>query len=50
LGEAIGWDLTPVLDDPDNWDDQGVELLYLVSNHLKVDWVAVLAHPTRSAG
>jgi hypothetical protein len=45
LGEAIGWDLAPVLNDPGNWDDQNVELLYLVSTHVKVDWVAVLAHP-----
>jgi transcriptional regulator with XRE-family HTH domain len=45
FGDAIGWDLTPMLDDPDNWDDQNVELLYLVSQQLQVDWVAVLAHP-----
>jgi transcriptional regulator with XRE-family HTH domain len=44
FGEAIGWDLRPVLDDPVKWDDQGVELLYLVSKHLKLDWVAVLAN------
>ena len=44
LGEAIGWDLASVLDDPDKWDDQSIVLLYLVSKHVKVDWVAVLAH------
>ena len=44
LGDAIGWDLAPVLDDPDKWAHQSIVLLYLVSKHVKVDWVAVLAH------
>jgi transcriptional regulator with XRE-family HTH domain len=43
LGEAIGWDLAPVLDDPNKWNDQNIVVLYLVSKHVKVDWVAALA-------
>jgi transcriptional regulator with XRE-family HTH domain len=50
FGDAIGWDLAPLLADPAKWDNQGVELLYLVSKQAQVDWLAVLAHPIRSAG
>ena len=42
FGESIGWEVSDLLEDPQNWHEQPVELRYLVCSRLSIDWVGAL--------
>ena len=42
LGDVIGWDIIPVLDDPDALWDYNVEAIYKITQLIGVDWVSAL--------
>jgi hypothetical protein len=42
VGDSIGWDVSGLLETPARWLNEPVEVLYVVSRRLNIDWVAAL--------
>jgi hypothetical protein len=48
FSDSVGWDVRGLLENPANWRNEPVELLYEVCRRLKVDWVTALETESES--